>query len=207
MIDGQQRFISLVMAGGKGSRLGPAYPRSLQAGGAVRRALPHHRLRALELRQLGLPRDLRADAVHVASLDQARPRNWGSASGSTSSSRSCRRRCGMGEFWYRGTADAVFQNLNLIGNPRGAVAGVRRRPHLQVGHRPDDRLPHPEGGPIATVACLPSEARRAQFGIVEVDEDWRIIGFQEKPSTIRSRCPAIRTCSGRWATTSSRPGR
>src|SRR5262249_29336428 len=43
----------------------------LQAGRAVRWALPDHRLRALELRELRLPQDLRDHAVHVVEPDQA----------------------------------------------------------------------------------------------------------------------------------------
>ena len=41
---------------------------------------------------------------------------------------------------------------------------------------------HFQKGAIATVACLPIKKSEAnQFGIVEVDEDWRVVGFQEKP--------------------------
>ncbi len=93
-MDGQQRFISLVMAGGKGSRLFPAHPRSRQAGGAVRRPLPDHRLRPVEPGELGHPLGLRADAVQVAVAGGARAAHLGIAQrAATTSSRSCRRRC------------------------------------------------------------------------------------------------------------------
>ena len=41
---------------------------------------------------------------------------------------------------------------------------------------------HMEKGAIATIAAIPVPVQEAhQFGIIEVDEDWRIVGFQEKP--------------------------
>ncbi len=52
----------------------------------------------------------------------------------------------VGKHWYRGTADCVYQNLDLIrALPAQARAGARRRPHLQDGLRSDDRLPRREG--------------------------------------------------------------
>jgi glucose-1-phosphate adenylyltransferase len=41
---------------------------------------------------------------------------------------------------------------------------------------------HFQKGAIATVACLPvKKSEASQFGVVQVDQDWRITGFQEKP--------------------------
>ena len=37
----------------------------------------------------------------------------------------------------------------------------------------------------ACIACIPVPIGEAsRFGVVEIDEDWRIIGFQEKPQTL-----------------------
>jgi glucose-1-phosphate adenylyltransferase len=41
---------------------------------------------------------------------------------------------------------------------------------------------HFQKGAMATIACLPIKKSEAnQFGIVQVDEHWRVVGFQEKP--------------------------
>ena len=52
----------------------------------------------------------------------------------------------MGASWYRGTADAVYQNLELIvsHHPKHVLV-LAGRPHLQDGLRSDDRLPRREG--------------------------------------------------------------
>ena len=87
-----------------------------------------------------------------------------------------------GEEWYRGTADAVHQNLNLIEDAAPDLVAVFGADHI---YRMDiDQMIqfHLIKGADATVAALPVPVESARsFGIVEVDDDERIIGFQEKP--------------------------
>lgn len=88
--------------------------------------------------------------------------------------------------WYQGTADAVFQNLYLIQrcNPRLiAVFGADHVYRMNIGQMVEE---HRTKGAEATVAVLPVKIEEAShFGIVEIDEDWRIVGFEEKPASPR----------------------
>jgi glucose-1-phosphate adenylyltransferase len=88
-----------------------------------------------------------------------------------------------GEVWYRGTADAVYQNLNLITDftpDLVAVFGADHIYRMDINQMVDFHLLK---GAEATVAALPVPIESARsFGIIAVDEDERIIGFHEKPA-------------------------
>lgn len=88
------------------------------------------------------------------------------------------------EGWYEGTADAVYQNLNLIADFDPEVIAVFGADHI---YRMDVRQMircHLESDADATVAALPVPIQEAHgFGIVEADASGRMIGFEEKPST------------------------
>jgi glucose-1-phosphate adenylyltransferase len=88
-----------------------------------------------------------------------------------------------GEVWYLGTADAVYQNLNLIEDFAPDLIAVFGADHI---YRMDIHQMidfHLVKGADATVAALPVPIESAHgFGIIEVDEDEHIIGFQEKPT-------------------------
>ncbi|MCC2642540.1 MAG: ADP-glucose pyrophosphorylase [Nitrospira sp.] len=85
--------------------------------------------------------------------------------------------------WYEGTADAVHQNMNLIHDFAPDVVAVFGADHI---YRMDIRQMlhfHQERQADVSVATLPVPVSAAQgFGIVEVDRNSRIIGFEEKPS-------------------------
>jgi glucose-1-phosphate adenylyltransferase len=89
----------------------------------------------------------------------------------------------VGEQWYQGTADAVFQNLYSIEreNPRYVV--VLAGDHIyKMDYRKMLRF-HIDNGAQVTLASIevPIEDGR-RFGIVAVDEQQRVVGFQEKPA-------------------------
>jgi glucose-1-phosphate adenylyltransferase len=88
-----------------------------------------------------------------------------------------------GEVWYRGTADAVYQNLNLIRDFSPDLVAVFGADHI---YRMDINQMiefHLVKGAQATVAALPVPIELADaYGIIEVDEEERIIGFREKPA-------------------------
>jgi len=88
----------------------------------------------------------------------------------------------MGEDWYQGTADSVYQNLYLIErhNPRlVAVFGADHIYRMNIRQMIDE---HQKKVADVTVAALPVRIEEApQFGVIEVDSDWRIVGFEEKP--------------------------
>lgn len=92
---------------------------------------------------------------------------------------------GVGEMgWYIGTADAIYQNLSIVQDEMPQDVAVFGGDHI---YKMDVRQMmdfHREHHAACTVAALPFDRREAagQFGIIEVDEQWRIVGFEEKPA-------------------------
>jgi glucose-1-phosphate adenylyltransferase len=91
-----------------------------------------------------------------------------------------------GETWYKGTADAVYQNLNLIAdyNPDlVAIFGADHIYRMDIGQMIEYHL---ERKADVTVAARPVPVQRASgFGIIEVDRENRFVGFKEKPASPR----------------------
>ena len=89
----------------------------------------------------------------------------------------------VGEHWYLGTADAVYQNLYSIQreNPRHVIilAGdhVYKMDYSKMLRYHIDRR---AAATLATIEVPVAEAYR--FGIVAVDEEERVVGFEEKPA-------------------------
>lgn len=85
--------------------------------------------------------------------------------------------------WYRGSADAIYQNLNLILDEDPDIVCVFGGDNI---YKMDVRQMidfHHDKEAELTVAAIPvPRAEAKSFGIIEVDEDWRMIGFCEKPS-------------------------
>ncbi len=86
----------------------------------------------------------------------------------------------MGETWYQGTADAIFQNLNLIEDRKPDLVAVFGADHV---YRMDVQQMldfHLERKAAVTVATLPVAFEEAdQFGVIEVDsglQDCRLRG-------------------------------
>jgi len=89
-----------------------------------------------------------------------------------------------GTTWYRGTADAIYQNSNLFDeeNPHAKHVMVFGGDHIYKMNVNQFLDYHKEKNAELTVCVIPVKKELAsEFGIVEVDENWRIIGFQEKP--------------------------
>jgi len=87
-----------------------------------------------------------------------------------------------GPFWFRGTADAVFQNLELIFDESPDLVCVFGGDHIykmDVNQMLQEHLANEADLTIATIPVPVGEA--FQFGIVEIDENWRVTGFVEKP--------------------------
>ena len=87
-----------------------------------------------------------------------------------------------GPFWFRGTADAVFQNLELIFDEKPEYVCVFGGDHIykmDVGQMLQEHLSNDADLTIATIPVAASEAHH--FGIVEIDRDYRVTGFVEKP--------------------------
>ena len=90
----------------------------------------------------------------------------------------------VGAAWYRGTADAVLQNLNLIDDFSADVVAVFGSDHVYRMDVNQMLAFHQESGADATIAARPvpiDDAR--QFGVLGVDHTGRVVRFDEKPAT------------------------
>jgi glucose-1-phosphate adenylyltransferase len=88
----------------------------------------------------------------------------------------------VGEHWYLGTADAVYQNLYSVNQEEPQNVFILSGDHVYKMDYSKMLRFHLDKGADVTLASIEvpvSEGRR--FGIVSVDEDGRVIGFQEKP--------------------------
>lgn len=85
--------------------------------------------------------------------------------------------------WYRGTADAVFQNIDLLSHERPKFVLVLAGDHVyRMDYQAMLRF-HLAKGAEVTIACTTVPIKDAsRFGVMEVDANDRIIGFEEKPS-------------------------
>ena len=92
-----------------------------------------------------------------------------------------------GEHWYLGSADAVYQNLNLVEDEVPDVLVVLAADHVYRMDYAQMLHVHEESGADMTVAAIPLPLDRVagQFGVVTVDEAGRVIGFEEKPEKPR----------------------
>ncbi|MFC3393477.1 glucose-1-phosphate adenylyltransferase [Brenneria rubrifaciens] len=86
------------------------------------------------------------------------------------------------ENWYRGTADAVCQNLDIIRRYRAEYVVILAGDHIYKMDYSRMLIDHVEKGAECTVACLPVPLKEAcAFGVMSVDKQHRILDFAEKP--------------------------
>lgn len=88
----------------------------------------------------------------------------------------------MGPEWFKGTADAIFQNISLIKQHNPELVVIFGADHI---YKMDIRQMidyHLERDAFVTVAARPVPIEQASaFGVIKTDSERRIIGFQEKP--------------------------
>ncbi len=87
-----------------------------------------------------------------------------------------------GPFWFSGSADAIYQNLNLISDEKPDVVCVFGADHI---YHMDPRQMvehHLESGAGVTVAAIPVPiAEATEFGVIEASATGKILHFHEKP--------------------------
>lgn len=87
------------------------------------------------------------------------------------------------EQWYQGTADAVYQNIFVIEKYRPEYVVILAGDHIYKMNYLSMIQFHKEMEADLTVGALTVSREEAkQFGVIQVDEQSRIRGFQEKPS-------------------------
>lgn len=89
-----------------------------------------------------------------------------------------------GADWYRGTADAVYQNLHLINRAQTGMVAVFGSDHIYKMNIRQMVDYHCEKEAGLTVAAVPVRIDMAgECGVMEVDNNNRVVGFQEKPAS------------------------
>jgi len=88
-----------------------------------------------------------------------------------------------GTSWFRGSADAAFQSLNVITDENPDLVAIFGGDHIykmDVRQMVDE---HVERQADATVAVLPVPVAEAtEFGVLEIDVSGRVLAFEEKPA-------------------------
>jgi len=88
----------------------------------------------------------------------------------------------VGEKWYQGTADAIYQNIYMIEKDAPDHVLVLAGDHIYKMDYAEMFSFHKEHHADATVAAIEIPKKSAAaFGVIEVDDHGRIIGFEEKP--------------------------
>ena len=178
----KRRTVVMILAGGRGTRLGPL---------TCHRAKPavpfggRYRIIDFVLSNFfnsGYRRIYVLTQYMASSLIKHLNRNW-QMSGLGDYIEVVPAQMRLGAFWYRGTADAVYQNLNLVRDAGADAVAVFGGDHVYKFDISQMEQAHRDRDADLTVGAFPVPKEEAhQFGIVHVDESGRITGFLEKPS-------------------------
>src|SRR6476661_8183735 len=177
------QVLGIVLAGGEGKRLYPltadrAKP-AVPFGGA-------YRLIDFVLSNLVNARYLRICVLtqyKSHSLDRHISQNWrlSGLAGEYITPVPAQQR--LGPRWYTGSADAIFQSLNLIYDARPDIVMVFGADHvyrMDPGQMIDQHLQTGAGVTIAGLRVPRDEAKG--FGVIDADADGKVRGFLEKPA-------------------------
>ncbi len=89
----------------------------------------------------------------------------------------------IGEQWYSGTANAVYQNIYSIEKARSKYVLILSGDHIYKMDYSEMLRDHIDSGADLTIGCLPVDLKDGnQFGVMQIDSDRRIINFREKPA-------------------------
>ncbi|OGT88867.1 MAG: glucose-1-phosphate adenylyltransferase [Gammaproteobacteria bacterium RIFOXYA12_FULL_61_12] len=84
--------------------------------------------------------------------------------------------------WYEGTADAVYQNLDILRSHHPEYVLILAGDHIYKMDYGAMIAEHVEKGADMTVGCIEVDVETARaFGVMSVDDDSRVIKFTEKP--------------------------
>jgi len=86
------------------------------------------------------------------------------------------------EHWYKGTADAIYQNIYTIEKADPRYVLILAGDHIYKMDYSDMIRAHLDKGADLTVGCITVPVKDSvHFGVMQMDGDSRITGFQEKP--------------------------
>ena len=88
----------------------------------------------------------------------------------------------MGEQWYQGTADAIFQNIHLLQQEKPDHVLILSGDHIyKMDYRKMIAFHLEKGADLTVAAIRMDQGLSREFGVIEVDDEQHIIGFEEKP--------------------------
>lgn len=176
--------LALVLAGGRGSRLHEltkwrAKP-SVYFGGQFRIIdFPLSNCLNSDIRQIGVLTQYKAHSL-IRHLVQGWTSRFQSRSEYLEILPASQRTDGE---WYRGTADAIYQNLDIIRSRSPDYVLMLAGDHVYKMDYGPLIAAHVQSHADMTVTCIevPVEEAAGTFGVMTVDESWRVVGFEEKP--------------------------
>jgi glucose-1-phosphate adenylyltransferase len=93
----------------------------------------------------------------------------------------------INEDWYKGTADAIFQNIYLLQKKTPDMVLILSGDHLyKMDYRELIHFHMLKGADVTVASVEMDKGLSNQLGVIEVDADFRIEGFQEKPEHPRT---------------------
>ena len=89
----------------------------------------------------------------------------------------------VNEHWYKGTADAIYQNIYLLQRELPDLLLILSGDHVyKMDYRKMIDFHLDKGADVTIAAVEMDKGLSREFGVIKIDSDCRIIGFQEKPS-------------------------
>jgi len=86
------------------------------------------------------------------------------------------------EHWYQGTADALYQNIYTLEKERPKYVVILAGDHIyKMNYEPMVKFHQTIGADLTIGALTVSQAEATRFGVMQVNEHDRVIGFEEKP--------------------------
>lgn len=178
-----KRDLALILAGGKGTRLEPLTRDRAKPAvpfGGIYRILDFTLSNCINS---GLRRILVMTQYKAASLDRHIQQGWRFL---------CREldeyvdilppQQRIDEQWYRGTADAVYQNIYTIERANSRNIVILSGDHIykmDYAEMIDDHIKH---NADLTIACIPVSLEEGQeFGVMQIDREHNVVRFEEKP--------------------------
>jgi glucose-1-phosphate adenylyltransferase len=101
----------------------------------------------------------------------------------------------VSEDWYRGTADAVYQNLYLVQQEKPDYLFVLSGDHVYKMDYSEMLAYHIDTKADATIAAIEvTSSAASRFGVLEVDNQQRVVTFVEKPKIARNPASEAAVC-------------
>ena len=88
------------------------------------------------------------------------------------------------EAWYAGTADAVYQNIDVIRIQKAEFVLILSGDHVYKMDYGEMVAAHADRQADMTISCIevPIAEAANRYGVVVVNDDYRVVGFEEKPA-------------------------